>query len=77
MCVWKGGWFRLLYGRRREGEREAGDSEIAGTMVSGVRLTEEKLRLDTGAVLRAEGCATDSILREKLKRTASSLPKKN
>lgn len=34
---------------------------MTGTMVSGVRLTEEKLRLrcDTGAPLRAEGCATE------------------
>lgn len=59
--MWKGGWFRLLYERQREGEREAGDSEMAGSMVSGVRLTEERLRLrcDTGAALRAEGCATE------------------
>lgn len=47
--------------RGREGGREAGDSEMAGTMVSGVTLTEKKLRLccNTGAVLRAEGCAAE------------------
>lgn len=39
-------------GRENEREgREAGDSEMAGTMVSGVTLTEELLRLcrDAGA----------------------------
>lgn len=44
-------------GGRGEGERQAGNWEMTGNMVSGVRLTEEKLRLgcDTGAPLRAEG----------------------
>lgn len=56
----------------RETEREAGDSDVAPTMVRGVRLTGGKLRLhcDTGAALRAQGCAAEaaeiSVLREKL-----------
>jgi len=35
---WKEGWFRILCERQREGGREAGDSEMAGTMVSGARM---------------------------------------
>lgn len=54
------GWFRLLYERQSEGEREAGDCEMAGTTVSGARLSEERLRLhcDTEALLRTEGYAS-------------------
>lgn len=68
MC--KRGWFGLLCEIQEEGEREAGDLEMAETMVSGVRLTEKRLRLqcDIEAVQRAEGCAVltapDSVLGE-------------
>lgn len=43
--MWKRGWFSLLYEIQGEGEGEARDLEMAETMVSGVRLTEERLKL--------------------------------
>lgn len=41
----KRGWVRLLYEIQGEGESETRDLEMAETMVSGVRLTEERMKL--------------------------------